>query len=384
MLLRTVTLARCPPHMRRVSLRSDLLCRGTNGGAEAAGGRLRLRNLLGSSNQVHVSLHDEKEHRRNFSSMDRITKSLETVQDPSLKGIGQVIFLNSPRAGGLLLASLAVGDPFLACMAATGSLASTLTSQQACLSKNAMMDGLHSYNGCLVGCATAVFVAPEATLTALTVTLAGASASTMVAASLTNMFKMPQWTYAFNIVTLTILLRLQPFQTAAAVDSTGPVPTTAPFASLLMSPFKGLSQVFVVESTLTGLGIAAAVASYSPMLAGHALMGSSIGCITGWVLSAPSADIAAGLWGFNPALTSMGVGVFFVHNRSSVALSAGGAFATACCFGALQPVFGMAGAPCLTLPFCFTMTACYHLHSSIQGLTLAKNPHSPEKNTSYI
>lgn len=150
------------------------------------------------------------------------------------------------------------------------------------------------------------------------------------------------------------------------------------------APLKGLSQIFVVESSLTGIGIMAAIAAYSPMLAGHALMGSTIGCLTGWMLSAPSADIAAGLWGFNPALTSMGVGVFFVHNRASVALSAGGAFATACCFGALQPVFGMAHAPCLTLPFCITMTACYHLQPSIRELTLAKNPHSPEKNTSYI
>jgi urea transporter len=380
MLLRTLPFARYPPRMHRVSLRSEPLCRRIN-----ADGRGRQAILTTSaSNTAIFSLYDDTKHRRNFSSLDRVSKSLEGLRDPSLKGLGQVIFLNSPRAGGILLASLAVGDPFLACMAATGSLASTLTSQQMCLGKQAMMDGLHSYNGCLVGCATAVFVAPESTLTALTVTLAGASASTMVAVSLANMFKMPQWTYAFNIVTLTMLLRFQPFQTTAAVDSTVPAPSTVPFTSLLMSPLKGLSQIFVVESTLTGFGIVAAVASYSPMLAGHALMGSSIGCVTGWMLSAPGTDIAAGLWGFNPALTSMGVGVFFVHNRSSVALSAGGAFATACCFGALQPVFGMASAPCLTLPFCFTMTACYHLHSSMQGLTLAKNPHSPEKNTSYI
>jgi hypothetical protein len=30
------------------------------------------------------------------------------------------------------------------------------------------------------------------------------------------------------------------------------------------------------------------------------------------------------------------------------------------------------------------MTACYKLHPSIRGLALAKNPHSPERNTSYV
>jgi urea transporter len=269
-------------------------------------------------------------------------------------------------------------------MAAAGSLASTLASQQffSTSRRQAIADGLHSYNGSLVGCATAVFVAPESTLAALAVTLVGAPASTLVSAGLTNTLKIPQWTYAFNIVTLTMLLRLQPLREASSAAATA---GTTTFLDTIASPLKGLSQIFVIESSLTGLGVAAAIASYSPMLAGHALMGSTIGSLTGWaLLSATTADVAAGLWGFNSALTSIGVGVFFVHSRATVAVSAGGAFATACCFGALQTVFGMAHAPCLTLPFCLTMSACYQLHPSIQGLTLAKNPQSPERNTSYV
>jgi urea transporter len=72
-----------------------------------------------------------------------------------------VIFLNSTRSGTILLGSLAVGDPFVACMAAAGSLSSTLASRQLTTTRQATADGLHSYNGCLVGCAAAVFVAPN-------------------------------------------------------------------------------------------------------------------------------------------------------------------------------------------------------------------------------
>jgi urea transporter len=87
-----------------------------------------------------------------------------------------------------------------------------------------------------------------------------------------------------------------------------------------------------------------------------------------------------GLWGFNSALTSLGVGVFFVHSPQAIALSAGGAAATAAVFGAIDSVFGNFGSPCLTLPFCFTMAGCYLLQDTVAGLKIAKAPHSPEKN----
>ena len=77
----------------------------------------------------------------------------------------------------------------------------------------------------------------------------------------------------------------------------------------------------------------------------------------------------------------MAVGVFFVNSTPAVALSAGGAAATAAVFGAMKTVFGAYGAPCLTLPFCTTMSACYVLRKHIPGLQLAKAPHSPEQNT---
>ena len=77
----------------------------------------------------------------------------------------------------------------------------------------------------------------------------------------------------------------------------------------------------------------------------------------------------------------MAVGVFFVNSTPALALSAGGAAATAAVFGAMKTVFGAYGAPCLTLPFCLTMSSLYVLRKHIPGLQLASSPHSPEKNT---
>ena len=220
---------------------------------------------------------------------------------------------------------------------------------------------------------------------------------------------MPQWTWAFNIVTLSQLLRTQPFFLTSAsspAEENNVAGDTAPelavdisavsvFDLVLAAPFKGLSQIFVVESALSGLGVAAAIGSYSPTLALHAVMGSTIGSWTGLLCGPPAADVAAGLWGFNSALTSMGIAVFMVYStpdktlsneastddKGLLAFSAGGAIASACTFGALQKVFGTAlGAPCLTLPFCITMSGCYFLAGRLPGLALAESPHSPEQN----
>jgi urea transporter len=350
---------------------------------------------------------NEAEHKNHQTT--GLTTLFQSVVDTSTKGIGQVIFLNSKRSGQIILGSLAIGDPFLAGMAALGTVTSTAFAQYMPLpTKDTIDNGLYSYNGCLIGCASSVFLASTFTTTSSLVlattalTITGAASATIATTILGKICNpMPQWTYAFNFVMLTALLRIQPLApitssptTESTTDVVVNVTTTSTISTMdiLLSPLTGLSQIFVVESAWTGAGIAAAIASYSPGLAYHAIMGSTIGCLMGsLVYNVPIADVTAGLWGYNAALTSLGVGVFFVPSNRSTALSITGAIATSAIFGAMQPAF--TSTPCLTLPFCFTMSACWLLgtpstqqgikanNSYIPGLLLASNPHSPEKNS---
>ena len=333
------------------------------------------------------------------------TSPLQEIVDISTKGVGQVIFLNSKPSGQILLASLAIGDPFLVSMATIGTLTSTATAKYIPLpSKDALNNGLYSYNGCLIGCASSVFLSSIFTSTSSFVlattalTMTGAASATITTAILNRICPpMPQWTYAFNFVMLTALLRVQPL----SPKSTNPTPTTdmaevvdisststTSVLDIIVSPLKGLSQIFVVESAWTGVGVLAAIASYSPGLAFHAIMGSTIGCMMGTLIyNVPIADVAAGLWGYNAALTSLGVGVFFVPSNRTNTLSITGAVASSATFGAMQPLF--TSTPCLTLPFCITMSACWLLGTPVSqkatavipGLLLAPDPHSPEKNS---
>jgi urea transporter len=297
-----------------------------------------------------------------------LQNKLTALGDATARGAGQVIFLNSSTSGLAILGSLALGDPYLASLASVGTLSATIAAQQ--LDSDSRKNGLYGYNGCLVGCAAAVFVPSGALLT----TIVASSATPFVANALKPaMGTIPQWTFSFNIVTLTMLLRLGPFQDAQPLPS-----YEASFWDPITIPLKGVSQIFVVQSSVSGAALIASLALYSPGLAAHTVLGASVGTLTGLSLGANMTEIGMGLWGFNSALTSLGCGVFFKHSPTTVAVSAGGAAATAALFGALKTVFATWHAPCLTLPFCITMSGCYLLH--IRGLELARVPHSPEKN----
>lgn len=301
--------------------------------------------------------------------------------DAAARSMGQVIFLNSVHSGRVVFASLAVGDPTLAALALLGTTTANTTSHLIGLDNNAWKNGLWGYNGALIGCAACVF-GPAYLPFKVASTVIGAAATPVLSASLNSAVSMPQWTWSFNVVALTSLLRARPLLLPAeSVDANiDVVSASTGFSDVTLSPLKGLSQIFVVDSLYTGAGIAAATYLYSPKLAVHAVGGSAIGCLVGLLSGADLSDVCMGLWGYNSALTSMAVGVFFVHSRHTMALSASSAAASAVLFGAMQTLFGTYGVPCLTLPFCSVASACYLLEGQIPGLKLAAEPHSPEKN----
>lgn len=242
--------------------------------------------------------------------------------DSTTRGLGQVIFLNSTTSGAVVFGGLLIGNPYLASMAALGTITATATAKTLNLDQAALRDGLWGYNGALVGCAAAVF-GPSSILACSSSTILGAAASPLVSATLKETLSIPQWTYAFNAVALTSLLRTRPFlateDVATASDdivfldllasddntTAGAASITAPsFGDLMVSPFTGISQIFVVESAMSGFAIWYGIGMYSPGLAGHAFMGSAIGSIVGLFSGAEISELAMGLWGFNSALTS--------------------------------------------------------------------------------
>lgn len=321
--------------------------------------------------------------------------------------MGQVIFLGSPASGAVLYTSLALGDPKLSLYAALGTITANTTSKMLGLDKSMYNTGLWGYNGALIGCAASVFGPAAYYPYTLLTTVLGAAATPIVCATLKSTVhaSSPQWTWSFNIVALSSLLiqqhkLLQPVASTTMTTTTtsgfdniqtyistihdaGTAHLTTYIHPILLSPLTGISQIFVVNSPFTGLGIVAGTALYSPMLAVHALGGASMGCLVGYASGADITAMTEGLWGYNSALASMAVGVFYVNNTpSTIVLSAVSAAGAAALFGLLGPIFDThGGVPCLTVPFCTVASATYLLgKGGIPGLKHAKDPHSPEKN----
>ena len=297
--------------------------------------------------------------------------------DACLNGVGQVIFLQSATCGTLILAALLYGDLWLGILATIGTLSSTISAGAFNVDTKVIQSGLLGYNGCLVGCAFSVFLGLQPwSPTAFAVTIAFAAVTVPLGFTLAPICgSVPQWTLAFNFLTLTVLYVAKlPVDASAIPTDTGTLSTL----EWSCAPLIGISQIFVVNNALTGVIILCAICYYSPKCALHTIFGSCIGIGMAIACSAPTNDIAIGLWGFNPALTSLAISVFFVPGLPSYTLAAIGSAGTAVLFGVLKSAMG--STPTLTLPFCIVASVCYMLPRVVPSLVLAARPHSPEKN----
>ncbi len=105
---------------------------------------------------------------------------------------------------------------------------------------------------------------------------------------------------------------------------------------------------------MSGIIIVAGLAVCSRIAAIFALVGSTVGMLTGLAVGASGVAIYNGLWGFNSFDAALAIGgVFFVLTVRSGLLAVACAVLTALLFGAIGALFVPWGLPALTLPFCF-------------------------------
>mmetsp|Transcript_15314 Transcript_15314/g.49104 ORF Transcript_15314/g.49104 Transcript_15314/m.49104 type:complete len:415 (+) Transcript_15314:3-1247(+) len=315
--------------------------------------------------------------------------ALPAFADQALRGFGQVVFCNSPASGALIGAGLLWADPCLAALAATGCVSATAAARVAGFDAGAVSAGLFGYNGALVGCAFAVFLGFEYMEPAMAATAAGGAASALVTSRLGKVLTaVPQWTLAFNATAISALLWARrssvPSAAPAAAESAAPARGAAEMSlgEWCSSSLTGVSQIFVVNDAISGALMLAGIVAYSAGAAAATLLGSGLGAGAGAAWGADAEDVKAGLWGFNPALTSLAVSIFFVPlGFSPLVLVCGGAVASAAATVVISGTFREAlEVPSCTLPFCLVASGCYLLAGRLPGLALAAAPHSPEAN----
>ena len=281
-----------------------------------------------------------------------------------LRSCGQVIFINNPLSGLLLLLAMALQSFWAAALTLLGIVAAHLVARAIGADRQARRNGIYGFNGALVGGAVAA-LADHGTaipsLALLLLTVLGAGLTTLLVHGLgrwlVRVVGLPPLTLPFCLVTWSLLLLAAALAhpELKLLQASPPESVSGPLVALLQAMPKGFGQVFFCSNLLSGSLVLLAVVVASPMAGLVGVAGALVGGLTGLGLGAPAADVAQGLWSFDGVLTAIAVaGVFYPLNRLSLGAGLAGAALGSLLMvplgSLLQAVTGRP-LPVLTLPF---------------------------------
>lgn len=284
-----------------------------------------------------------------------------------LRGVGQVMFQDSMWTGLLFMAGIfwgayAEGSGIVGWGALVGVIVSTLTGYLLKLPDENGVQGLWGFNGVLVGCAFPTFMGNTVGMW-LALILCSAM-TTWVRNGLNNAFKplgVSSFTFPFVLCTWFFLLAARlmhgmPPESEAvpafAAETIGHLDMS--FGSLAVYWLKGIAQVFLINSWVTGIFFLAALAVSSWRAALWAAIASALSLFTIIVWQGPAADIAEGLYGFSAVLTGIALGATFCRSGDwrTWIWAVLGIEATVFIQAGMNAAFAPLGLATLTGPFC--------------------------------
>ncbi|XP_004579586.2 urea transporter 2 isoform X1 [Ochotona princeps] len=313
------------------------------------------------------------------------------------RGTSQVMFVNNPLSGILIIIGLFVQNPWWAIAGCLGTVVSTLTAVILSQDRSAIAAGLHGYNGTLVGLLIAVFSDKGDYYWWLLLPITVMSMSCPILSSaLGNIFSkwdVPVFTLPFNIAVTLFLAatgHYNPFFPTTVVKPVSSVPNISwpeiQVPLLLRAIPIGIGQVYGCDNPWTGGIFLAALFISSPLICLHAAIGSIMGILAGLTIATPFDSIYSGLCGFNSALACIAIGgMFYVITWQTHLLAVTCALFAAYLSAALTNALSVFGLPTGTWPFCLSALTFLLLttnNPAIYKLPLSKVTY-PEANRTY-
>jgi urea transporter len=280
----------------------------------------------------------------------------------ALRSLGQVIFLNNPVSGLLLLLGLLLQSPGTGLLAAVGIVAATVTGRLIGADRAARRHGIHGFNGALVGAAVAAFAGlstPSAQLAWGLVVVLAASLTTLLLEGpgrwLVGRFGLPPLTLPFCLATWLLLGLALAFPASLPLAPVSPPLAAAaagPLAPLTLGVLRGFGQVFLCTSVATALLVLAAVLAASPLAALLGLAGGVVSTLTALALGMEPEAAVLGLGSFNGVLSAIAIGgIFHAPAPTSALIALLAAAGSALLAPSLTALLGGVGLPPLTAPF---------------------------------
>ncbi|MEV0650984.1 urea transporter [Phytomonospora sp. NPDC050363] len=288
--------------------------------------------------------------------------------DLTLRGAGQVMFMNNPVTGLLILAAVVWGAvaedlPQVAIGAVVGLLVGTLTAMALKVDRDTLRQGMYGFSPLLTGAAVPTFLDNDAWMWGYLVI--GAATTTVVTLAVSNVFTtwgVPALTFPFVLTSWFLMLGAYQFHkigisslsTPALPQPAGATSFDMSFPELATSMLKGVSQVFLIGDWVSGLIILVALAINSRWAAILAAAAAVVATLLAIALGAHSTAIESGLFGFSAVLTAIALGcVFNVPNWRAMLYALLGTVVTVVIQAALDTALAPIGVPTFTAPFVF-------------------------------
>ncbi|MCZ2154399.1 MAG: urea transporter [Bryobacterales bacterium] len=293
--------------------------------------------------------------------------SLLEYLDTTLRGCGQVIFMDNPLTGALNLVAMfwgafAGGTTYAAAIgSAIGALVATATACALPVDRASLRMGLYGFNGMLVGAGIATFVTGTGLMWVMLIFAAAISTVvTLAVEGILKVWKTPGLTFPFVLTTWLFLASAYRFSGIGASGlptaalASAPVTAGGIFgpAEFLQASLASVSQVFFVDNAISGLIFLVALAVHSRWCASLAAVGALLSVTIALLFGADRQTILQGLWGYSAVLTAPAVGCIFLRpTRFSLTYSVAATIFTVFLQSAISALAQTAGLPALTFPF---------------------------------
>lgn len=255
------------------------------------------------------------------------------VLDIALRAFGEVVFLDNTWSSLLLLVCLLIQDWFSTLMVCLFLLVlSTFTILWPAFPRQAVSKSLYLYNTVLVTIAMCIFAHESGTLVPISgINFLSVCVGNSINFLIVCFFRMSDTlapycaTFPFNIASIAFLIASNGVSFRTLRFSGGSVLREAPLVqiitpitsaanltkaeAILMAVPNGFGQVFFVDTWPLGLIMLLSCGIHRPTLCAFATIGSLSGALFAWAFDADMDAIATGLWGFNPVLLAMLVGL---------------------------------------------------------------------------
>lgn len=279
----------------------------------------------------------------------------------SLRGVGQVDLQPALLTGVAILVALWVAGWETGLFATLGTLIATATAYALAVDRAGIALGLQGYAGCLTGIALVSSLGHHPATYVLTVV--GAIMCTLLMAALGTFlgpYGLTPLTAPFCLVSGVMVVGAPSFEriwhgAPASVSSTTSGETAMSWGALWHAFFNNVSQIFLVESWYVGLIMLVGLAFAGLRVVLYAAAGSVVGIVAAWLLGAPTALIANGIYGYNAVLVAIAIGAVFMANTVwTGAYALFGAAATTGLTASLTSFFKPFGGHTFTWPFILT------------------------------